>query len=173
MPVPLKIKLLTPTAIAPVRQHPTDSGLDLHLDLTSSGSVTLQPYERFLAPTGIALGIPEGYEVQIRSRSGLAAKYGVRAHHTAYESSDCVLDACLGVLNEPATIDQAYTGEIKVILINYGMKPITFSHGDRIAQMVIAPVCLDLPEVELFQGDDLESTDRGSCGFGFICLGEK
>ena len=106
--------------------------------------VTLKPNERTLAPTGIAIALPEGYEAQIRPRSGLAAKNGVT------------------VLNSPGTIDADYRGEIKVILINLGTEPFTIERGMRIAQMVVAPYTRALCRVV----DKLDETERGSGGFG-------
>jgi len=98
-----------------------DAGMDLHALLTTD--TVLQPGQRTLIPTGISVAIPVGYEGQIRPRSGLALKKGIT------------------VLNSPGTIDSGYRGEIKVILINLGQEPVTISHKDRIAQMVIAPLC--------------------------------
>ena len=95
-------------------------------------------------PTGLAIALPEGFEAQVRPRSGLAAKHGVT------------------VLNSPGTIDADYRGEIQVILINHGAEPFTIRRGERIAQMVIAPVV----QAELVAVAMLSDTDRGSGGFG-------
>ncbi len=114
-------------------------------DLTAAvgEDVTLAPGERRLVPTGIAIGLPEGYEAQVRPRSGLALKQGVT------------------VLNTPGTIDADYRGEIGVILINLGHEPFTVRRGDRIAQMIVAPVVqADFREAELTE------TARGAGGFG-------
>ncbi len=118
------------------------AGLDLYADLDEP--VTLQPFERQLIPTGLYIELPEGYEAQIRSRSGLALKHGV-----------CVL-------NSPGTIDSDYRGEIKVILINHSDEPYTVENGDRIAQMVVAKYeKIDFQPVEALSG-----TQRDSGGFG-------
>lgn len=118
------------------------SGADLCAFL--SASVTLQPFERKLIPTGIRLEIPQGYEIQVRPRSGLALKHGIT------------------VLNSPGTIDSDYRGEIGVVLINLGNTPFVIENGDRIAQIVVASVeqCTFLP------AQDLSSTARGSGGYG-------
>jgi dUTP pyrophosphatase len=106
--------------------------------------LTLQPGSRALVPTGLAMALPAGYEAQVRPRSGLAAKHGVT------------------VLNTPGTIDADYRGEVKVILINLGDTAFEISRGDRIAQMVIAPVLqAEIEEVEI-----LSETSRGTGGFG-------
>ena len=106
--------------------------------------VTLQPLERKLFPTGLFIELPEGYEAQIRPRSGLALKRG------------------LTVLNTPGTIDADYRGEIGIILINLSQQPQTIETGERIAQMVIAPCC----QPELVQVQEINHTDRGDGGFG-------
>jgi dUTP pyrophosphatase len=106
--------------------------------------VTLQPLERKLFPTGLFIELPEGYEAQIRPRSGLALKRG------------------LTVLNTPGTIDADYRGEIGIILINLSQQPQTIETGERIAQMVIAPCC----QPELVQVQEINRTDRGDGGFG-------
>ena len=104
----------------------------------------MAPGERMLVPTGLAISLPEGFEAQVRSRSGLALKYG------------------MSVLNAPGTIDCDYRGEIGVILINHGREPFTIKRGDRIAQLVIAPVVV----AELVEVECLEKSVRGSRGFG-------
>lgn len=106
--------------------------------------LTLHPGERALVPTGIILEIPEGYEAQVRPRSGLAIRHGIT------------------VLNSPGTIDADYRGEVKIILINMGQEPFTIQNGDRIAQMVFAPVI----RAEFYHNPKLSETDRGSGGFG-------
>ena len=109
----LQIKRLSLTAIIPQYAHPTDSGLDLHYD---GHKITLGCSSKVILPTGIAIQLPPNSEAQIRSRSGLAAKQGVI------------------VLNSPGTIDEGYTGEIKVILYNSGHHPFIINSGDKIAQ---------------------------------------
>lgn len=106
--------------------------------------VTLAPMQRALIPTGLSFAIPAGYEVQVRPRSGLAAKNGITC------------------LNAPGTIDSDYRGEVKVILINLGQEPFTVRNGDRIAQLVVAPVTTgDFRAVT-----ELDVTARGNGGFG-------
>ena len=137
----LQIKRLTDTAIIPKYAHDTDSGLDLHYD---GNQVTLPVDAKLILSTGISIQLPPGTEAQIRSRSGLAAKQG------------------LVVLNSPGTIDEGYTGEIKVILYNTGYEPVTINPGDKIAQLVICPVLRPL----ILEVDELGVTERGSKGFG-------
>ncbi len=138
------IKRLKKNRTIPLPQYMTEgsSGMDLFASLDQE--VTLQPGERKLIPTGISVAIPEGFEGQIRPRSGLAIQKGI------------------GIVNGPGTIDADYRGEIGVLLINFGKDPITIYHGDRIAQMVISPVY----RVILEEVDDLPSTQRQEGGFG-------
>lgn len=117
-------------------------GLDLRANLTES--VTLQPLERALVPTGLYVEIPIGYEIQVRPRSGLAAKHGIT------------------VLNTPGTIDPDYRGEIKVILINLSDTPFVIQHGERIAQAVFARY----EQMEWQPSSELGTTERGEGGFG-------
>lgn len=118
------------------------AGMDLRANLETA--ITLQPLERMLVPTGLFIELPTGYEAQLRPRSGLAIKQG------------------LTLLNTPGTIDADYRGEIKIIMINLSNEPQTIAHGERIAQMVIAPfVQAALEPVEL-----LTETERGAGGFG-------
>lgn len=126
----------------PEYKHIGDSGLDIRANIDEP--ITLRSLERFAVPTGIYVQLPENYEIQVRPRSGLAAKHGI------------------SVLNTPGTIDECYTGEIKVILVNLSNEPFTIEPGERIAQLVLAKVeKLDWDEV-LF----LAETDRGDSGFG-------
>ena len=118
------------------------SGMDLYAALGEE--IFLNPGERRLIPTGIAISVPEGYEAQIRPRSGLALKEGVT------------------LVNTPGTIDADYRGEIGIILINHGGKPFRLKRGDRIAQMVIAPVA----RAELEWVENLDETPRSGGGFG-------
>lgn len=121
---------------------PYAAGMDLRANLKES--VTLQPLERRLIPTGIRIELPEGYECQIRPRSGLALKSGIT------------------VLNTPGTIDADYRGEIGVILVNLSDKPFTVNHGERICQMVVARHA----SVEWQPADNLAESNRGDGGFG-------
>jgi dUTP pyrophosphatase len=137
------------TRIAPSRGEPLPlpsyategaAGLDLRADVP----VTLQPGERALVPTGLAIAIPPGFEGQVRPRSGLALRDGVTC------------------LNSPGTIDSDYRGEVGVILANLGQKPVALGRGDRIAQLVIARV----ERAELMESVSLPPTGRGEGGFG-------
>jgi dUTP pyrophosphatase len=114
------------------------------MDLRADEAFSLAPGERRLVPTGLAMEIPAGHEGQVRPRSGLAVKHGV------------------GLVNAPGTIDSDYRGEVKVLLVNHGQAPVTFARGDRIAQLVVAPVTR--ARIEL--AEDLAGTGRGSGGFG-------
>ena len=119
------------------------SGMDLFAVVDSE--LVLHPGEIKLIPTGIAVALPYGFEAQIRPRSGLALKHG------------------LGLVNSPGTIDADFRGEICVIAINFGTKPITIKRGDRIAQMVVGQVCR--ASIELVE--ELDITSRGILGFGY------
>jgi dUTP pyrophosphatase len=114
------------------------------MDLRAAEDALLPPGERAMVATGFAIALPEGFEAQVRPRSGLAAKHGVT------------------LLNSPGTIDADYRGEIKVILINHGREAFAVKRGDRIAQMVVAPVT----RVVLKEEHELSSTSRGQGGFG-------
>jgi dUTP pyrophosphatase len=114
------------------------------LDLRADEAFALAPGERRVVPTGLALEIPPGHEGQVRPRSGLAARHGV------------------AMVNAPGTIDSDYRGEVKVILVNLGREPVSFARGDRIAQLVVAPVARAVLEVV----DDLSDSRRGAGGFG-------
>ena len=128
----------------PAYQSPHAAGLDLLAAVPQDAPLVLIPGKHALVPTGLAIALPEGFEAQVRPRSGLAAKHGVT------------------VLNSPGTIDADYRGEISVILINHGAVPFTISRGERIAQMVIAPVA----RARLDPVGSLPETGRGSGGFG-------
>ena len=128
----------------PLPAYQSDGAAGLDLLAAVEAPLTLPPLGRALVPTGLALALPQGYEAQVRPRSGLAAKHGVT------------------VLNSPGTVDADYRGEISVILINHGAAPFTIRRGERIAQMVIAPVV----QAQLVAVTDLSATDRGSGGFG-------
>jgi len=127
----------------PEYAYPTDSGFDLRSNI----DLELMPFGRELVPTGLYLSIPEGYEIQVRPKSGLAVKKG------------------LSVLNTPGTVDQGYTGEIKVIIINMSNDFQNIKKGDKIAQAVLCPV-VSGKHVELIKQDKIQDNDRGSNGFG-------
>jgi dUTP pyrophosphatase len=126
----------------PAYATPQSAGVDLKANLTES--ITLQPLQRTLVPTGLFMALPAGYEAQVRPRSGLAAKHGIT------------------VLNTPGTIDADYRGEIKVILVNLSNEPFEIVPGERIAQMVIARH----EQVEWEPVEELDATERGAGGFG-------
>ena len=128
----------------PAYQSADAAGLDLLAAVPQDSPVMLAPGRHALVPTGLALALPPGFEAQVRPRSGLAAKHGVT------------------VLNSPGTIDADYRGEISVILINHGEAAFAIRRGERIAQMVIAPVV----QAQLVPVVSLSATDRGSGGFG-------
>jgi dUTP pyrophosphatase len=128
----------------PTYQTAHAAGLDLAAAVAADAPVTLAPGARSLVSTGFALALPEGFEAQVRPRSGLAARHGVT------------------VLNTPGTIDADYRGEIQVILINLGAEPFTVTRGLRIAQLVIAPVA----RAAVIEADTLDDTARGTGGFG-------
>lgn len=126
----------------PSRASSSAAGYDLRAALDEP--LTLQPGARAAVPTGVALAIPEGWEGQVRPRSGLARRHG------------------LTVLNAPGTIDADYRGEVQVLLVHHGDEPVTLERGERIAQLVPARVA----EVEFEEVEDLPDTERGSGGFG-------
>ena len=136
----LRFKKVHPDAVLPSYAHPSDAGMDLR----SVDDLTLAPGQRALVHTGLVMLLPPLYEAQVRPRSGLALKNGVT------------------VLNTPGTIDSGYRGEVGVILINLGQAAFDVRKGDKIAQMVIAPVTH--PNIE--ETDVVDETDRGSGGFG-------
>lgn len=120
------------------------AGLDLAAAIEEGAALRLAPGERALVPTGIALELPAGFEAQVRPRSGLAHRHGIT------------------VLNSPGTIDADYRGEIQVLLINHGEASFSIARGDRVAQLVIAPVA----SVALAQAETLTITGRNDGGFG-------
>ena len=136
----MKIKKLDQDAIIPKYQTAGAAGFDLH----SIVNEELNPGEQKLIGTGLSVAVPDGFELQIRPRSGLAAKYKVT------------------VTNSPGTVDQDYRGEIKIILINLGQEKFIINKGDRIAQGVVCPV----KQVIFEEVEELPSTERGSGGFG-------
>ena len=141
--VEIQIRRTRPGAVAMPRYHSDHAaGMDLAADLDAP--IVLGPLARAAVPTGIAIAIPPGFEGQVRPRSGRALSEG------------------LALVNSPGTIDADYRGEIRVIVINLGDKPITIAAGDRIAQLVIAPVS----RAELIEVEVLEQTARNDGGFG-------
>jgi dUTP pyrophosphatase len=140
--VKLQILRLPNGADLPLPSYATPGSAGM--DLRSAETLTLKPGARALVSTGLAIALPDTYEAQVRPRSGLAVKHGIT------------------VLNSPGTIDSDYRGEIKVPLINHGQEDFVINRGDRIAQMVVAPVTV----AELVEVDTLDETERGSGGFG-------
>ena len=128
----------------PLPSYATDGAAGMDLYAAVREAVTLQPGERLAISTGIRIALPPGYEAQVRPRSGLALRDGI------------------GMVNSPGTIDSDYRGVIKAILINHGQVPVTISRGERIAQMVVAPVV----RVEWKEEIELPDTPRGEGGFG-------
>lgn len=141
-PIEIRLKRLPHGQGLPVPAYATAHAAGL--DVVSAEDVTLEPGGRHAVATGFAMAIPEGYEVQVRPRSGLALKHGI------------------SLPNTPGTIDADYRGELKVILINLGEEPFVIARGDRIAQLVAAPV-----QVARFaEVEELDETARGAGGFG-------
>ena len=138
----MKVKIKSDSGILPFYETEGSAGMDLKAYIEKP--VVLKPGQRMLVPTGLYIELPVGYEAQIRARSGLAIKKGI------------------GLVNGIGTIDSDYRGEIKVILINWGVEDFVIENGDRIAQMIIAKY----ERVKWEVSDDLSETERGSGGFG-------
>ena len=128
----------------PAYETPGAAGMDVRAAVAEDDPLVLNPGEKTMVPTGLSVAIPQGYEIQMRPRSGLAAKHGITC------------------LNSPGTIDSDYRGELKVILINHGPEAFTIARGERIGQMLLAPVTRLVWE----QVETLDETDRGAGGFG-------
>lgn len=144
--VDVQFSWLDPQASRDLKLPGYESELASGMDAAAAVSepVTIEPGDIELIPTGFAVALPSGYELQVRPRSGLAVKHGVT------------------VINAPGTIDADYRGEIKVGLINHGKQSFTVDRGDRIAQLILAPVC----QARLEEVDSLTETKRGAGGFG-------
>ena len=138
----IQIKKFSSSVLIPKYETLGSSGMDIAAHINEN--IIINPGEKALVPTGFSMAIPRGYEVQIRPRSGLAAKKNIT------------------VLNTPGTIDADYRGEIKVILINLGKEKFVVENGERIAQMVVCPVV----QANLEEVKELSETKRGSSGFG-------
>ena len=136
------IKKLSKEVSLPKYETDGSSGMDLSANIDTT--INIDPGKKEIIPTGISISVPKGFGIQIRPRSGLAAKYNIT------------------VLNSPGTIDSDYRGELKVILINLGQKKFKVEKGFRIAQMVLCPIT----KIEFEEIDNLDSTDRGKGGFG-------
>lgn len=140
--IELKVKKVRENAIVPEYQTPFSAGLDLCACIEED--ITINPNEIKMIPTGISIELPDGYEAQVRPRSGLASKFGIT------------------ILNTPGTIDPDYRGEIMVIMINLGKEPFIVKNGMRIAQMIISK----FERVNIKLVDELTPTLRGNGGFG-------
>jgi dUTP pyrophosphatase len=140
--VPVLLKRLPHGADLPLPEYATAGAAGM--DVVAAEDVTIPPGGRHAVATGLALAIPQGFEVQVRPRSGLALKHGI------------------SVPNAPGTIDSDYRGELKVILINHGAKSFAIARGDRVAQLVVAPVT----RATWLEVDELDETQRGAGGFG-------
>ncbi|GHV73608.1 deoxyuridine 5'-triphosphate nucleotidohydrolase [Spirochaetia bacterium] len=138
----IRVLKLDPAAWLP--EYATDGAAGADIRARTPLPIVIPPLGRARIPTGLALEITPGYEAQVRPRSGLAAKWGVT------------------VLNSPGTIDSDYRGELGIILVNLGQEPFTVHDGDRIAQLVIAPVC----RARMVEAASLSGTERGEGGFG-------
>ena len=136
----LRFRKLRPDAVLPSYAHPSDAGMDVR----SVEDLTIAPGKRALVHTGLVMLLPPMYEAQVRPRSGLALKSGVT------------------VLNTPGTIDSGYRGEVGVILVNFGDEDFQVRKGDKVAQIVIAPVT----QPEIVETTEVDETDRGAGGFG-------
>ena len=141
--LPLGYHKLNPDAVTPKYNYPSDSGFDLH----SVEDLEIPPFGRILVPTGLSFDIKDGYEIQVRSKSGLAIKQG------------------LMVLNSPGTVDNGYNGEIQVIVFNTNNYIVTIPKGMKVAQAVLCPV-VNGKWVELVENNNVVGKDRGDNGFG-------
>ena len=146
MPVRVAVRVLAhfEGLALPAYETEGSAGLDVRAAVPEGDPIVLAPGTREMVPTGLAVALPDGYELQMRPRSGLAAKHGITC------------------LNAPGTIDSDYRGELKVILINHGAESFTIARGERIGQMVLAPVT----RLEWAPVDTLPDTERGEGGFG-------
>jgi dUTP pyrophosphatase len=146
MSVEVRIRRLPHAEGLPLPAYQTEgaAGMDLRAAVPEAEPLTLAPGQRAMTPTGFAMALPSGYEAQVRPRSGLAAKHGVTC------------------LNTPGTIDCDYRGEVQVILVNLGQEPFVVRRGERIAQMLIAPVT----RAAWSEVETLDETGRGAGGFG-------
>lgn len=140
---PLKFEKITEEAVTPLYNYPSDSGFDLH----STEDMEVGPFGRILVPTGLKFDIPDGTEIQVRPKSGLAIKQG------------------LTVLNTPGTVDSGYNGEVKVIIFNTNNHSVTIPKGMKVGQAVLCPV-INGKWVELIQVNSVDDKERGDNGFG-------
>lgn len=143
-PLTILIQRMPGSQDLPIPDYATPGSAGVDLLAAVESDTVLQPGERTLVPTGIRLAIPEGYEGQVRPRSGLALRHGI------------------SMVNTPGTIDSDYRGEVRIILINHGQEPFTIRKGDRIAQLVITPIA----RAVFLESDSLPETVRSDGGFG-------
>jgi dUTP pyrophosphatase len=141
--LPLEYKKLSDNSVEPTYNYETDSGFDLY----STVEITIPPFGRVLVPTGLSFNIPDGYEIQVRSKSGLAINQGLMC------------------LNSPGTVDSGYVGEVKVIIFNTNNDEVVINKGMKVAQAVLCPV-VNGKWVDLVKTDKEFSKDRGDKGFG-------
>jgi len=139
----MNVKIINKSGF-PTPSYATELSAGMDLRASIEEEITLKPLERAMVPTGVCIELPEGYEAQIRPRSGLAAKHGI------------------SIVNAPGTIDADYRGEIRVILVNLSNEPFTIVRGERIAQMVVAR----FEKVQWEEVAELSSSERGAGGFG-------
>ena len=144
MKVTVRVQRLQHAAGLPLPSYASAGAAGADLCSAEAGAVEIAPGQRVALATGLVIEIPDGFEVQVRPRSGLAARHG------------------LTVINAPGTIDSDYRGEVMVLLVNLGEERVTVDRGDRIAQMVVAPVT----RVEFVESEHVNDTDRGAGGFG-------
>ena len=149
--ITVQLRLLPGNADLAVPAYMTEGAAGLDLPAAVTTEVVIMPGDWEMVPTGLALAIPAGYEGQVRPRSGLAARHGVTC------------------LNSPGTVDSDYRGEVKVILVNHGREPFAIRRGDRIAQLVIAPVA----RARLVRVEVLPDTGRADGGFGHTGRGQR
>lgn len=147
--VEIKVKKLHPQAVTPGYMTEHAAGMDLHTVIEAP--LSLAPGERTLLPTGLAMEIPPGFEGQVRPRSGLALKKGI------------------SLVNSPGTIDADYRGEIGIIIINHGCDPVEFLPGDRVAQLIVAPVT----QATIVEAGELNDSARSTGGFGHTGVKNK
>lgn len=142
----VRFRRLEGNADLPIPAYATEgaAGFDLRAAVPDGAPLLLRPGERHLVPTGFACAVPQGYEMQVRPRSGLAVRHGI------------------SIANSPGTVDSDYRGPLMVCLVNLGREPFAVSRGDRIAQAVVAPA----PQLTLIEVEDLDATLRGEGGFG-------
>ncbi len=141
--ISVSVKPLHPGVVLPSYESAGAAGADIRAFLPE-GSLVVEPLQRVAVPTGFAMALPSGFEAQVRPRSGLAIKKGIT------------------VVNSPGTIDEDYRGEVKILLINLSNRSVEISHGERVAQMIIAPV----QRAAFVEVPRLEDTERGAGGFG-------